>query len=349
MDLYAVLPIALLSMHFFDLLSKRKLLLILWAIIFLAFFLIAGFRECGFDYWPYAKYHYLFQDSNWIKVSKEHGVEIGFALFNHLIKDFRAVIYLLTLVLLFHQFRFIYQTSKYPILSLVFYMGLFFYGSLMGQFRQGLVTGLFLTALYNIENRKRFFFLLAVAFVFHYTAIIGILALFVPRKLGKFNIYILLLAVSFLVPFLASPLIEYISAYFAYLTIKTSFYMEQKGSGIINTAIIIRVFLFFMCYLYREQLRELKNMEFYINIYFLSLIFYISFSFMPALAARGSMYFSFFEIILAANLIYVLRKKIISLFLMIIFVGFSFYRQSQILKDPDAVRVFYPYVNWLLK
>jgi hypothetical protein len=352
MDIYFYLPVLILVFHFFSLIIGEGLRRILFVILSIIFFVVAGFREMGFDYEHYSFLSDIYSNKDWFKQSLYYNTEVGYAYVNNIIPDFKAVVAIITFIIVITQFSFIYKNTKYPFLAMFFYFGIMFYTSLMGQYRQAFSIGFMLLAITNIKDKKKFLFLIAIAFTFHYTALITIILLWIPQKLFKYKTYLIALCISILIGLVLPKLFSGLSSYSSYLDAKTSYYENADYKEItgINTVMIIRFGLFSLCFYFREKLAKIPKMEFYMNIYFTSLLIYIAFSFLTALASRGSMYFAFFEIILASNLIYVFRKNIlVQVALLSVFVALSIIRQMNSHTEKNFDECFNPYKNWLFK
>ncbi|OWK73528.1 hypothetical protein CBW16_08420 [Flavobacteriaceae bacterium JJC] len=352
MDIYYYLPALILFFHFISLMMGNKLKAILFIILSVIFFLIVGFREIGFDYDMYNYLFDVYEKKDWYAQSFNYSTEIGYAFTNHISPSFFFLVAMISGVIITTQFYFIYKNTKYPFLALFVYFGIFFYTSLMGQYRQAFSLGLMLIAINNIENRKKFLFLIFIAISFHYTAIFTLVLLWLPKNLYKFRTYILVLIGSVILAFVFPVAFGKISSLTSYLEAKSSFYEKadyEKISGI-NSVMLIRFTLFCLCFFFRKEFVKLPKMEFFMNIYFLSLVFYIAFSFMTALASRGSLYFAFFEVILVSNLLYVLRKNIlIYLLVFLLSITMSISRQINSFNEDNFQEYFVPYRNWLIR
>lgn len=314
--------------------------------VLLLLYVIAGFRECGFDYYNYKGYFQELNGPNWLSEGLKIGSEPGFSWLNYALGNYAAVIAVMSAAILTVQSVFLWRYCKLPILSLVFYLGLFMYPSTMGQFRQALSIGIVLWAVVNRDNRTKFFMLILLAMMFHFSAILGILALFVPRHYKTLKFYLTAFALALLCS--ASAQVVYlrlIDLLPAYVATKLSHYASVETAPLgLNTTVLLRAFVFFLCYHYRQKLSGIPRMEYFLNIYFLSLFIYTAFGFAPQVAGRGSIYFSFFEIILIADLVYALKgwQKYLVFGL---FVGFSLYRQISFFGQWSFDYI--PYKNWL--
>lgn len=313
----------------------------------LLLFFVAGFRKCGFDFYNYYVYFTELNSPNWFSRGFEIGSEPGYSFLNYVLGNYRAVIAVMTAAILFVQLKFIYKFSTLPFLALIFYLGLFMYPSTMGQYRQALAIGIVLWAIVNREHRLKFFLLIALAMMFHLSALLGILTLFIPSKLrsGRFYVVLFLGAIACS---LATQTIytNFISLLPPYVATKLAHYAATESSPLgINSAVMLRAFVFFICFYFRDKSSATPYNSLFMNIYFLSLLIYTALGFAPQVAGRGSIYFSFFEIILVSNLIFVLRGWPCVIFF-VIFTSFSAYRHLQFFGQWEENYI--PYKNWII-
>lgn len=314
--------------------------------IAIGLFLIAGFRECGFDYYNYYDYFKNLNNPHWFTRGLEIGSEPGYSLLNYSLGNYAAIIAIMSLIIIGVQFGFIWRYSRLPILSIVFYLGLFLYPSTMGQYRQALAIGVVLWAIVNSENRVRFFLLIALAMMFHFSGILGILALFIPQRIRSLKFYLILFGAAIVCSITTQVIyMRFLGMLPEYVATKLAHYAAVETTALgLNSAVMLRAFVFFICYYYRDRLLCIPRMGYFLNIYFLSLIIYTALGFAPQVAGRGSIYFSIFEIILIANLIFTQRGWL-RYGLFCLFICFSLYRQWGFFKEWG--NDYIPYKNWL--
>lgn len=313
----------------------------------LLLFFVAGFRECGFDFYNYNVYFEELNSPDWFSRGFEIGSEPGYSFVNYALGNYPAVIVVITAAILFVQFEFIYTFSALPFLALIFYLGLFMYPSTMGQYRQALAIGVVLWAIVNREHKLKFFLLIALAMMFHLSAILGILALFIPHRLRSLRFYLILFVGAIVCSLVAQTIYtNFISSLPQYVATKLAHYAATENSPLgINSAVLLRAFVFFTCFYFRDKSSTTPYNSLFLNIYFLSLLIYTALGFAPQVAGRGSIYFSFFEIILVSNLIFVL-KGWRSMIFFVIFVAFSAYRHLQFFGQWSDDYI--PYKNWII-
>lgn len=176
-----------------EILNRYKAVLILLCFSFLVFH--DGFRwETGSDWKVYLEF---FQGLTVNYGIDKSPFEIGYTLFMYLIRlltdDY--TVYLIFHALVFYScfFYCIIKISNYPFVSiLVFYSIILPY---LGMNRQFLAMGLYAVGLVFLLQNKRLPFvgMIALGFLFHHTAILGLIALLCNKKLKSIHIIVLLL------------------------------------------------------------------------------------------------------------------------------------------------------------
>ena len=291
----------------------KRIYLFVFAIITLFFVLFVGYRDCGFDYDNYRYYH-KWLGSSWQNNSDVFGMEIGYAYLNHILPSFRAVFVVMALVTIPLQLYFLYRYSPAPFASLFFYIGVFLYASSMGQYRQALALAIVIWAFTNYQNKTRFALLVVLACLFHVSALIAILVLFMPKHMCKLKTYITLFVFALVINLTAGPLfLSWFENLTPFIADKLETYsIEEAGLNIgFNRTMLLRIIIFILFYVNRNTILRYKFGELFFNLYFISLLMYMGFGFLPQLAGRGSIYFSFMELVLSGMLVCIPRKGII--------------------------------------
>ncbi len=310
-------------------------------------FVIAAFRECGFDYDSYRGiYHSLHARPGVLAIAAASGTEPLYALLNYIAPDYRTVIAVMTTAIFAVQIPFIRRYSRRPLLSLLVYLCVYLLFSTMGQYRQALAVGIVLWAFVHRDRKLVFFLLIALAAMFHTSALIGLLALAVPREVRGAGFYATLLVGALAFGMLArGAYSNLIGIMPPFISAKMAVYAATETEPLgLTTAVLFRGALFFLCWWNRERLGAIEGMPFFTNLFFLSLVVYLALGFAPQLGGRGSTYFAFLEVILSANLVASFRTRPA-----IVFFGFfallSAYRMFNSLQNwADA---YIPYRNWL--
>ena len=257
---------------------------------------------------------------------------------------FQSVIIIMAALNSIILFPFIKKYSPYPFISFLLFAGMFLYSGMMGLIRQSLAASICLWAMMEKSNR-RFILLLLSAIVFHYSAIFIVITRLFQNKIYPLKKYILLGIIALFSKFffmgilkLLIPLLPNVISW------KLGIYIaEEAGLSFgINSAIILRLFAFTLAYKYRNKIVEYfpKYGAMIINIYFISIIFYVGFSFLPQIAFRGAMYFHYIEIILIP-LILRCTKKELRYCIFFLYALFSFWRHYEMVTLYGDM--YYPY------
>jgi hypothetical protein len=317
--------------------------------IFFVFLLIclAGFRwETGFDFESYYELFYSLKNNSKLTLSVEPGVLFLQTFFS----SFAYYILFVAIFSITLKSYFFCKQSPFPFLSLFIYFSTVFLLYEMGQIRQSIAISFVLVSIFykNIKWKQLIFIFIAI--VFHYSAILAILLLFIPNKTFNNTTYILPIVIAFIFTLFMSSIFMYIYKFLPSLAVaKIEYYLlEEEGiSGISTKLLTYKLFLCTLLIIYKNKLMLFKLGYYFINIYFLSVVIYVVFKFIPQIAGRGSLYFSIFEIILVPMLFSIVKMKsnriIISVLLVFLYSYFYF---SALITWQD---VLIPYKQWLLK
>lgn len=292
--------------------NKALKFLIFTSVVFF-FVLFVGFRDCGFDYDNYRYYH-KWLGSFWQNNREIFGMEIGYAYLNHILPSFRAVFVVMALVTIPLQLYFLYRYSPAPFASLLFYIGVFLYASTMGQYRQALALAIVIWAFTNYQNKIKFSLLIIVASLFHISALIALLVLVMPKRLCKLKTYILLFILALVINLTAGSLfISWFGNLTPFIADKLETYsIEGEGMNTgFDRTMLLRIILFIVFYINRKSISRYEYGDLFFNLYFVSMLMYMGFGFLPQLAGRGSIYFSFMELLLSGMLVKIPRSGIV--------------------------------------
>lgn len=292
--------------------QNKNAKLFTFIIVTFFFVLFVGYRDCGFDYDNYRYYYKWFNDA-WLNNSEVFGVEKGYAFLNHILPSFRAVFLVMALFTISLQLFFLYKYSPAPFASLLFYIGVFLYASAMGQYRQSLALAIVIWAFVNYEHKIKFLVLIALACLFHMSALIALLILFMPKHICKLKTYIILFALALVINLTAGSLfMSWFGNLTPFIADKLETYsIEEAGMNVgFNRTMLLRIIIFVLFYINRKVISQYKFGDLFFNLYFVSILMYMGFGFLPQLAGRGSIYFSYMELILAGILVCIPRKGI---------------------------------------
>ncbi|ROS89603.1 EpsG family protein [Muribaculaceae bacterium Isolate-043 (Harlan)] len=353
MGIYFTIYGYLIVMSFLDLFITRhgKFQLFMYVCFSIVIFLLVSTREMGFDYEPYRTIFNNLKSLNLSDITdpKLVYVEPLYSILNICAPGgFRSVIIIMALLNIAFLFPFIYKYSPYPHFSLLLFAGMFMYSGMMGLIRQSLAISIALWAIVN-RNNRRFWIYLIFAIGFHYSAIIVTAVKLFPQRFLKIKTYLkwLLAAVCSNLFFynlfvMASALMPTVIAW------KLNTYIaEEAGQNFgLNAAVVLRLITFSLALYYSNRIfnKFKTDGSYFFNIYFLSLIMYIAFGFLPQMSSRGAVYFHYFEILLAPMILYVTNKKLKPII-------FFFYAFCSFVRHLDIVTTYsewyIPYRSWL--
>lgn len=310
-------------------------------------FLFIGLRSCGFDYDNYQYYfNNLKQSDFWVGNASYFGIEKGYALLNYLCSDYRTLLLIMSFLTVGTYSYFIYKKSPYPFLSLFLLLGTFVYPMMMGQYRQALAIGFCIMAILYRKRVLLCLFFMALALLFHVSALIVILALLMPNRILNWKFYSFLLLCALICNFSLKDIFnEYLSLFPSFVENKMEVYVEAEKDmryGL-NLAMLLRLMIFILFWWKRRFFLLYEDGKLYFNIYFLSLIIYLGLGFLPQLGGRGSIYFYFFEVILVPMLICAETNKKYKFAYLLFFIILSVYRQISFFSEWGSDFIPYKY------
>jgi hypothetical protein len=281
--------------------TKRQTSILL-LLFLLVFSLSAAIRYgVGKDYFNYLS---IFQNIN------------NFNDFDYLEPGFRALVVILknlgfTDNSLFFFFAFlsilllilgIKKTSEYPILSLFIFFLVFYIGYIFNGMRQGVVMGLFVFLLKDIEERKflKVLFFTILGMSIHSSASFILVGYFFVRLvLSRKNYIILTIILLGLVITNGLWTGFVIKIMPGFIESRIFSYMQNFDAEVDNIGLLQRVVILVPFLLYYPKLSSTnKSFEFLFKLYYLGFIFYSIFSFQDMFATRINMLFRVLEVIL---------------------------------------------------
>lgn len=310
--------------------KKNKLLIVVLSIFLILF---ASLRNHVGTDWPAYYRFYQYGVNN---------VEIGYSTINNFFGDlglpyfvFLIAINVLSIGLLTKG---LVQFSAIPALSLlIYYSDLYLYFNFSGM-RQSIALGFTTFALLYSFGSKRniyiFFGLILCAMSFHISSIIFSLAFFIPqRKFTKKEMIILLIGFSFFSSFVFFAS-SFLTGIFAK---KAEFYLELQESS--NTAmnfiigLLRRSITILLVLMFGRKVIFSHNLSAYIfNLYLIGYgIFATTYLISPDIGVRMSVYFTTLEMILLANLIYLVKRTDIKFIIFLIVLITCIYKVSNYL------------------
>lgn len=264
-------------------------------------FLFIGLRNRGYDY---GSYEMLYLDIH-NNLPPLEG-DLGFYGLCYISSSYRVLLLSMSFLTIIPFCIILRKYSFYPFFSLLIFVSTLLFPTIMGQMRQGLSLIIMLLA-YNFRHKKSLFFILfLIAFLFHSSAVICLLYLVPMQKKLSYWKYLLLIFIAIKI----NPLIkDRISSLFSIdvnLISKIAEYNELETQQNIeigfNTSTLIRLIIFSVCYYYSK--RESTQIQIQmLNLYFFSMIIYLSLGFIPQLGGRGALYFAVFDLLLIPQIL----------------------------------------------
>ena len=309
----------------------------LYILLGVVLILVAGFREIGID--PDSiNYEYSFLHYNSGSQSITDYVEFSFiwisAIINQFTNDVHAlfVVYaVLGLGLKFVAFR---RLTEFWFLPVLVYLGDYYITHEMMQIRTGVLSGLFLLAIYyQVEHRKMMACLLIlIGSCFHYSGFILLPLLFLSsdymsRK--KRLLWVSALPISYVIFFLGVGIL--MSLDIPLIGAKLAAYQaseeQGRGTGYVNVfrplhLFTIALMLYLLCF-YDTIVEKSKYFTLLFKIFIIGLCSYQVFGFLPVLAQRVNMLLLVVTIPLFTYIYYTIRP-VWAAILTIIFIAFIY-------------------------
>lgn len=310
----------------------------------------------------YSQYETLYQNSHSLLnlrlnelIDNKYDLEIGYLLFQSLVKTFsssyRFFLFIYNLLLFYFLYISINQWKNKNIQLLVFY-SLFYLFYITSTYRQGMALVILYYNLKNLElkNYKKGIFFIILAGLFHKSSYIYILVYPFLRKKYTKKFYILFLFICLLIAYndFFLNLLEVMNLKlnkFSFFR-RVYYYYTVKNNGKIGASLLGYfqkiLLLFFMIF-------NLKNTKkIYNNLMFFYLTSFILLSNVGILAGRISSLFGIVQIYYFSNTIYCYNKikKMIFFILLIIFCTIYFQKE---LYTKNPIRKQYNYLPYKIK
>lgn len=305
-------------------------------------FLLAGLRSRGYDYGSYEK---LFGDIRNNSLSAEG--DLGFYGLCYVSSSYRILLLAMSFLTITPFFLVLKKHSFFPFVSILIFSTTLLYPTVMGQMRQGVALFIMLFA-YNYRDKKAVFIMLFLsALLFHSSAIICLLYLIPIKRLFSYWKYLLAIYLSIRInPLIKSQISDLFSVDTDMIN-KIAEYNELETEQNIeigfNTSTLIRLIVFSVCYYYAKKKNSQIQTQM-LNLYFLSMVIYLSLGFIPQLGGRGALYFSIFDLLLIPQILNTASKRnriVISSF----FIALSIARFIMFFNDSFNSSMYVPYFN----
>lgn len=262
-------------------------------------------------------------------------VEIGYGTLNNLFSNlsipYNVFLLFINAVSMTLMYFFLRKNSIFMVIgSLLFFSNLFLYLNLSG-IRQAIALSITCFSItYALKKQfLKFALLVLVASSFHLTAIIFLIAYFLPRYKINYR-HIIYFSIAFIgVSFFFKSISDWITLY----TLKDANYyvhLQEKSESLLQLFYIgtaIRSVIVAMVIVFGRKLFQEENFRYFFNIYLFGLAIYLS-SYMisPDIGVRLSSYFTIFDLVIAGNLIYVVQRKSNRIVIVTIFSAIALYK-----------------------
>lgn len=299
--------------------------------------LIAGLREIGLD--PDSEnYEYSFQ--HYYQSSEMGMVEPSFTLISAILNVFTDNVHLLFLVyallgvtIKLYAFKKNLQCIFVP---MMLYISFYFVLHEMTQIRAGVVSALFLLAVYYIakKEKRKALLLIIVGSFFHYSSLALLPTLMFGNKNfnRKENIMIaLLIPLSYLIYFGGISML--LNTDIPLIGNKLAIYQQamEKGKMTVNINVfdpvhLVSVMLFYYTLYFRKTITAFnENYNVVIKIVAIGLFLHTSLAFLPVLALRISQLYSIVNIFLFSGIVYTFKQKWMGITVLVLLSIFQMY------------------------
>lgn len=299
--------------------------------------LIAGLREIGLDP-DSANYEYSFQ--HYYQSSEMGMVEPSFTLISAVLNVFTDNVHLLFLVyallgvtIKLYAFKKNLQCIFVP---MMLYISFYFVLHEMTQIRAGVVSALFLLAVYHIakKEKRKALLLIIVGSFFHYSSLALLPTLMFGNKNlnRKENIMIaLLIPLSYLIYFGGISML--LNTDIPLIGNKLAIYQQamEKGKMTVNINVfdpvhLVSVMLFYYTLYFRKTITAFnENYNVVIKIVALGLFLHTSLAFLPVLALRISQLYCIVNIFLFSGIVYTFKQKWMGITVLVLLSIFQMY------------------------
>jgi hypothetical protein len=188
---------------------------------------------------------------------------------------------------------------------------------------------LLLLAFLFLANKEKYKFMIiaAIASLFHYSALLSFVVLFIPDKIKSNKMYLIILAVAVVLNLSIKPFITYILNYIpGFLQGHLMLYLENEDKFGLNIAALLRVSVVVLGLFLRKNYEDNTMLSILFNIYFFGTIIYIVLGVIPELGVRGSANFTIIDIILLPAFFF-FAQKWLKLAIVILYTFIAIYRQ----------------------
>lgn len=189
---------------------------IITCVIALLLIMLAGFRAPGVDNDSF-QYYFIFEHVRFFQDVYSGRTDLMALLIPYLLKFFGIYSFTLTLlcfasIAVFFKTRAFIKFSPIPILSILVYFSFYFIKQEMTTIRAGIAVAIMLWSIEDIEPRNyiSFYIKIFVACLFHLSAIVFVLLIFINTKKLNKSVYFLLFNLGFIIAILHIDFISHL-------------------------------------------------------------------------------------------------------------------------------------------
>jgi hypothetical protein len=307
-NILSIVVVGILSFYVYRTESAKKTFFIF---AFLQMLLISGLRsyDVGHDTRTYINIFNIYGSLDFSTILLEDfKFEKGYLIFQYVIYNIfnnpTLLFFLVSSFFLFSVAIFIYKNSKYPLLSVVIFIGIEFFAFSMTGLRQTMAIAIILFSYEFIKNRKPVYFILLVllASTFHLSALVFLPFYFISYiKVSK--PYLLLMF-----PIIALSFV-YREMFFEFINIFTRLpYYEMTTRGPINLSILLLLTFIGGIIQCSLVLENNKNSSIYFHTMYITLIL-IGTAFINPNMLRLTFYYSFALLLFIPEIVFSFSDK----------------------------------------
>lgn len=259
--------------------------------------------------------------------------------------SYESFIFVFMVINLIFISRTIKRYSPYTCLSLFVYITGYYLLGPMGQIRQAIAISIMIYA-WRYFNEKRILFWVAIASLFHYSAIICILLYFISDKLKSVKFYVLIVAISVIVyipiqGIMMNLLANVMGNSLGVAGAKVALYLSTESTQISILYLMYKLLILSLLLWKRNALLSIRIFPKLLNIYVVSILMWLFLSFSGSLGGRLSLYFSMTEILLLPYIFWAFRNAQLRFIVYPIFITLCIYQYYSFLYE--YAFIFLPY------
>ena len=262
-------------------------------------------------------------------------VEIGYSSINNLFSflniPYNFFLFFINGLSVSLIFLFLKKNTRLKIIGvLLFFSNLYLYYNFSG-IRQAIAISITCFSITYAINKQpiKFISLILIAASFHFSAIIFVIAYFLPRYSFNYRQKSFLI-IAFIVFYF---FLDFISDWITLYTIKNANYyvnLQDKSDSLLQSFFIglgIRLLIVFLVFVFHKKIFLVDNCRYFFNIYLFGFfLFFSTYMISPDIGVRLSSYFTIFDLVIVGNLIYVIQRQSNRILIVSIFSVISIYK-----------------------